>query len=80
MGTDSASRISHRHITAYALYMLGSNLAVMSHMTYQTIFMTEYMGVSIASVSGVLLVARFIDFVVSLICGGIIEKTPFRRG
>ena len=80
MGSAPASRITNRHITAYALYMLGSNLAVMSHMTYQTIFMTEYMGVSIASVSAVLLVARFIDFVVSLIGGGIIEKTPFRHG
>ena len=80
MNDAPASRITSRHITAYALYLLGSNLAVMSHMTYQTIFMTDYMGVPIASVSAVLLVARFIDFVVSLICGGIIEKTPFKRG
>ncbi|MDO5422495.1 MAG: MFS transporter [Eubacteriales bacterium] len=66
--------LTSSQVNKYAFYLLTSSLAAMVQMTYMTIFMTDCIGIPASVVATTLLVARIIDFLIGVICGGIIEK------
>ena len=72
--------LTNRQVNIYGFYLFTSSLAAMVQMTYLTIFMTDSILIPTAAVATTLLVARAIDFVISLICGGVIEKTRMPWG
>lgn len=76
----TTERLSSGKVFRYAFYLFCSNLAVMMHMSYLTIFMTDQLLIPVTQVASVLLAARFIDLLVSLVCGPIIEKAPLPWG
>ncbi len=66
--------LSSAQVNKYGFYLLTSSLAAMVQMTYLTIFMTDIIMIPTAVVASTLLIARIIDFLIGVICGGIIEK------
>lgn len=72
--------LSSSQVNKYGFFMLTSSLAAMVQMTFVTIFMTDMIGIPTAIVATTLLVARFIDLIIGVICGGIIEKVRMPWG
>ncbi|WP_230397713.1 MFS transporter [Novisyntrophococcus fermenticellae] len=72
--------LSKSQVNRYGFYFFASSLAAMVQMTYVTIFMTDYIGIPTGIVATTLLVARVIDLLVGIICGGIIEKARLPWG
>lgn len=72
--------LSGKSVNKFGFYLFTSSLISMVPMTYITIFMTDNLLISAAVVGSVLLIARIIDFIVSVVVGGIIEKTRLPWG
>ncbi len=72
--------LSSSQVNKYGFYLLTSSLAAMVQMTFVTIFMTDMVGIPTAMVATTLLVARFLDLIIGIICGGIIEKARMPWG
>ncbi|HIX38919.1 MAG TPA: MFS transporter [Candidatus Blautia pullistercoris] len=72
--------LSSSQVNKYGFYLLTSSLAAMVQMTYLTIFMTDMIGIPAAIVATTLLIARFIDLIIGILCGGIIEKVHLPWG
>ena len=72
--------LNGKQVNKYGFYLFTSSLAAMIQMTYLTIFMTDQLMIDPAVVATTLLVARIIDFVIGVICGGIIDKVRMPWG
>lgn len=72
--------LSGKQVNLYGFYLFTSSLAAMVQMTYLTIFMTDELKIDTAIVATTLLIARIIDFIIGVICGGIIEKVRMPWG
>lgn len=72
--------LSPSQVNRYGFYLLTSSLAAMVQMTYFTIFMTDMIGIPAAVVATTLLIARFIDLIIGILSGGIMEKVHLPWG
>lgn len=72
--------LSPSQVNRYGFYLLTSSLAAMVQMTYFTIFMTDMIGIPAAVVATTLLIARFIDLIIGILCGGVMEKVHLPWG
>ncbi len=68
------SRLTGAQINGYAACNLSISFANMLQMSYLTIFMTDYVGIPTAVVATTLLVARFVDLLLSLVSGIMMER------
>jgi Na+/melibiose symporter-like transporter len=66
--------LPNKIVNKFGFYLFSSTLITMVPMTYITIFMTDNLLISAAVVGSVLLIARIIDFIISVVVGGIIER------
>jgi Na+/melibiose symporter and related transporters len=62
-----------KEIYTYALHAFGQSFAILMSMYYFTIFLTDNLGISAALTGTILVVARFVDLVIGLSAGGIIQ-------
>lgn len=72
--------LTGKQVNKYGFYLFTSSLAAMIQMTYLTFFMTDKLKIDPAVVATTLLIARIIDFIIGVICGGIIEKVRMPWG
>lgn len=74
------SKLTSSEVNKYGFYAFTSALATMIPMSYITIFITDNLLISASLMGATLLVARIIDFVISLVAGGVIEKSKLKWG
>ncbi|MDO4622776.1 MAG: MFS transporter [Eubacteriales bacterium] len=72
--------LTGRQVNIYGSYLMFSSLAAMTQMMYMTIFLTDTVMIPAAVVASTLLIARFIDLIVGILSGGIIEKAKMKHG
>lgn len=73
------SKITNREMMAYALPGAVSAMVHQPPVQYGMMFMTEYLGISAAAMGTAMLVAKLLDYVVSIFAGSIIEKTHSKK-
>ena len=65
-------------VTSYALGNAMNTMAFTVPTLFLSMFMTDYLKISPVAMANGMLIARFVDFAVSLIAGMIIEKSHFK--
>ena len=73
-------KVSSALVNFYALSNGLNTMAFTVPTLYLTVFMTDYLGISPVALGTGMLIARTIDFIVSLIAGIIIEKSNMKHG
>ncbi|MCR3922788.1 MAG: MFS transporter [Firmicutes bacterium] len=73
-------RLTESEVLKYAFYTIATGIGIAVPMSYATIFMTDQLMISAAIVATLLLVARILDFAVSLSAGAIIQKSNLKWG
>ena len=73
-------RLTGAQVNGYAASNLTISFINMLQMSYLTIFMTDYVGVPTAVVATTLLVARFVDLILSLVTGVVMERVRLPWG
>ncbi|MCL1803728.1 MAG: MFS transporter [Eubacteriaceae bacterium] len=64
----------------FFIYAISGSFNTVVAMQYLSIFVTEYTGITAASLASVLTVARFLDLGVSLFSGAIVQKSNTKTG
>ena len=72
--------VSRFRVIVYSVYGVLQSLSYRVPMIYGQMYMTQYLGVPIATATLVLTVAKLIDFGFSLAAGGMIQSANFRKG
>ncbi|MGI6658274.1 MAG: MFS transporter [Dethiobacteraceae bacterium] len=69
------SRVTNKEIMAYALPGAVSAMVHQPPVQYGMMFMTDYLGIPAAAMGTAMLIAKLLDYLVSIFAGSIIEKT-----
>ncbi|GKX28101.1 MFS transporter [Vallitalea longa] len=77
---DKVNKMPIKHILGYGTAALGYNFVFMLTSTYVNIFFTNVLGISLAAVGIIMLVARIWDGVNDPIMGSLVDKTNTPRG
>lgn len=77
---DKENSVSRLQVWVYAGYGAAQTLSYRVPMIYGQMYMTQYMGVPIATAALVLTIAKFIDFCFALMAGGIIQSANPKKG
>jgi len=80
MEATEKPRVSGKLVNIYALSNGLNTMAFTVPTLYLTVFMTDYLGISPVAMANGMLIARTVDFIVSLIAGIIIEKSNMKHG
>ena len=75
-----SNKLTQKEVNMYGFYTLASGLGNAVPMNYITMFMTDHLMISAAVVGTLLLVARIIDFAVSLAAGPIVQNSNLKWG
>ena len=67
-------------VTSYALGNAMNTMGFQVPTLFLSMFMTDYLGISPVAMANGMLIARFVDFGVSIIAGMIIEKVHMKHG
>ncbi|MBR5995006.1 MAG: MFS transporter [Eubacteriaceae bacterium] len=78
--TEQKRSISNSAIWAYALTSAMQTFTIMTPYMYGTMFMTTYLGISMATMGTIFLVAKFMDFIICMASGAVIESANFKKG
>ena len=70
-----SGKLTQSEINKYGFYTLAAGLGNAVPMSYITIFMTDHLMISAAVVGTLLLIARILDFAVSLAAGPIGQRS-----
>lgn len=73
-------KLTSLHINTYALANALNTMAFTVPTLYLNLFMTDYLGISGVAIGTGLLVAKTVDFIVSIIAGVVIEKSNMKHG
>ena len=73
-------KVSNTLVNFYALSNGMNTIAFGVPTLYLTMFMTDYLGISPVAIGTGMLIARTIDFIVSIIAGVVIEKAHLKHG
>ena len=73
-------KLTNKHINAYALSNSFNTMAFTVPTLYLNMFMTDYLGISPVAIGTGMLIARTVDFLVSLIAGIVIEQSNMKNG
>lgn len=73
-------KVSNALITNYGLSNSMNTIAFTVPTLFLTMFMTDYLGISPLAVANGMLIARLVDFFVSIIAGAVIEKSNMKHG
>ncbi|MCR3922587.1 MAG: MFS transporter [Firmicutes bacterium] len=76
---EKRSGVTNSETLAYALPGAVSAMVHGPAMQYGMMFMTDYLGIGAAAMGTAMLVAKLLDYVVSIFAGSIIEKTPSKK-
>ncbi len=73
------TNVTGKHLNTYfivtCMYMTGTGMALQ----YINIFMTDHLMIGAAMVSTVLLIAKIMDLVISMMAGGVVKKVRFKN-
>ncbi len=75
-----SGKLTQSEINKYGFYTLAAGLGNAVPMSYITIFMTDHLMISAAVVGTLLLIARILDFAVSLAAGPIVQRSNLKWG
>ncbi|NLW70565.1 MAG: hypothetical protein GX061_05740 [Eubacteriaceae bacterium] len=78
--TEQKAQLSNNAIWAYSFYGVFQTWAVWLPLLYVSLFMTTYLGVTTAAMGTIFLVSKFLDFIICVTAGGIIESANFKGG
>ncbi len=78
--TEQKRTVSNSAIWAYALTSAMQTFTIMVSASYGTMFMTDYLGINMATMGTIFLVAKFADFIICMSSGAIMESANFRSG
>ena len=73
-------KLTSLHINTYALANALNTMAFTVPTLYLNLFMTDYLGISGVAIGTGLLVAKTVDFIVSIIAGVVIVKSNMKHG
>jgi len=73
-------KLTNTHINLYALANGLNTMAFTVPVTYLNMFMTDYLGISAVAIGTGMLIAKTVDFIVSIVAGIIIEKSNMKHG
>ena len=74
------THVSNFQVWVYASYGVFQNWGFWVPFVYGQMYMTQFLGLPIATVTAVLTVAKAIDFCFSVIAGGIIQSANLKKG
>ena len=72
--------VTRFQVFVYAVYGVLQNLSYRVPMIYGQMYMTQYLGVPMATATLVLTVAKLIDFLCALLSGALIQSARFKKG
>ncbi|MCR3922174.1 MAG: MFS transporter, partial [Firmicutes bacterium] len=75
-----SSRLKESEILKYALYTITLGIGIAVPSSYAVIYFTDQLMISAAVVATLLLVARIVDFAVSLTAGAVVQKSNLKWG
>ena len=73
-------KVTNTLVTTYALGQATNTMAFQVPTLFLSMFMTDYLGISPVAMANGMLIARFVDFFVSIIAGMVIEKVHMKHG
>ncbi|HZK24022.1 MAG TPA: MFS transporter [Oscillospiraceae bacterium] len=76
----SGGKLTTKEINMYGAYALASGIGIAIPMSYGVLFMTDHLMISTSIVATLLLVARILDFGVSLTAGAVVQKSNLKWG
>lgn len=74
------TQVSKFQMWVYATYGVFQNWGFWVPFLYGQMYMTQFLGVPIATATAILTVAKGIDFCISLVAGGIIQSANLKKG
>ncbi|NLW70539.1 MAG: hypothetical protein GX061_05610 [Eubacteriaceae bacterium] len=78
--TEQKKTVSNSAIWSYALTQSLQTFTIMTPYAYGTLFMTTYLGINMATMGTILVIAKFVDFIICMSSGAIIESANFKKG
>lgn len=75
-----SGKLTQAEINKYAFYTITSGIGIAVPTSYATIFFTDHLMISAGVVATLLLVARIVDFAVSLTAGAVVQKSNLKWG
>ena len=78
--TEQKRTVRTSAVWANALMTVFDSFTIMIPYSYGTMFMTTYLGISMAMMGTIFLVAKVMDFVICATSGAIIESANFKKG
>ena len=77
---ENKPKLTNGIINSYALANGLNTMAFMVPTLFLTMFMTDYLGISPVALGTGMLIAKTVDFIVSIVAGIIIEKSNMKHG
>ncbi len=77
---EKQRKVSRFQVFVYSSYGVLQNLSYRVPMIYGQMYMTQYLGVPIATATAVLTVAKLMDFGFALVSGWLIQSAGFKKG
>ncbi|MDY5100218.1 MAG: MFS transporter, partial [Oscillospiraceae bacterium] len=77
---ENKPKLTNGIINSYALANGLNTMAFTVPTLFLTMFMTDYLGISPVALGTGMLIAKSVDFIVSIVAGIIIEKTNMKHG